>query len=75
MWCRNIKICFSYFTIIFEGLIKISVHILHFETENPSSLDDLIVISGPEKLTDHIKTWHLHSRAMSQKIFIKFSDF
>ncbi len=32
----------------------------------PSSLDDLIVFSLHEKLTDLIKSWHLHSRTMSQ---------
>ncbi len=31
MWCRNIKICFSRFTIIFESLTEISGHVLHFE--------------------------------------------
>ncbi len=33
----------------------------------PSSIDDFIIVfSAHEKLTDHIKSWHLHSRAMSQ---------
>ncbi len=32
----------------------------------PLSLDDLIVLSPYEKLTDHIKSWHLHSQIMSQ---------
>ncbi len=32
----------------------------------PFSLDDLIVISVHEKLTDHIKSWHLHLQTMPQ---------
>ncbi len=42
----------------------------------PSSLEDLIDFFAHEKLTDHIKSWHLHSRTMSQN-FRKFgsSDF
>ncbi len=32
----------------------------------PSSVDDLIDFLEHEKLTDHIKSWHLHSRLMSQ---------
>ncbi len=42
----------------------------------PSSPDDLIDFFVNEKLTDHIKSWHLHSRTMSQN-FRKFgsSDF
>ncbi len=34
----------------------------------PSSLDDLIGFFSHEKLTDHIKSWHLHSRTMSQNL-------
>ncbi len=32
----------------------------------PSSPDDLIDFFAHGKLTDHIKSWHLHSQTMSQ---------
>ncbi len=39
----------------------------------PSALDDLIVFSRLEKLTDHIRRWHLHLRTMPQN-FRKISS-
>ncbi len=34
----------------------------------PFLLDDLIDFYAHEKLTDHIKSWHLHSRTMTQNL-------
>ncbi len=43
------------------------IHQFLFMTFPPFSLDDLmIVFSAHEKLTDHVKSWHLHSQTMSQ---------
>ncbi len=39
----------------------------------PSSLDDLIDFFAHEKLSDRIKSWHLHSRTISQN-FRKFGS-
>ncbi len=39
----------------------------------PSSTDDLIDFFAHEKLTDHIKSWHLQLRTMSQN-FRKFGS-